>query len=129
MNKILTTILLAASLLFGVFIGNLYQDNQKPFGASVSNLAYTTQINASSTVAAATSTLILGSNTGRKYALISNDSANIVYLSFGSVAVSGKGVRLNANGGTYEITDVNLFLGDVYGYSSATSSIAVTELR
>lgn len=75
----------------------------------------------------ATSTAILTANSGRQYAAIVNDSANTIYLGFGETAVSGEGVRLNANGGTYEINNSNLYIGAVNGISSATSSVTVLE--
>lgn len=67
------------------------------------------------------STEILAKNTNRLYALIVNDSDETIYLAIGADAVLNKGIRLNANGGSYEIDSVNLFNGVVNGISTSGS--------
>jgi len=67
-----------------------------------------------------TSTEITGANNSRKYAIFVNDSDEIIYLSLGSAAVMNKGIRLNANGGAYEIKD-GFFSGVVYGICTSGS--------
>lgn len=49
----------------------------------------------------------LAANTGRKYALFINDSANVVYLKVGATAVANQGIRLEANGGSFELDAQN----------------------
>jgi hypothetical protein len=60
------------------------------------------------------STLVIPRNFDRKYCLIQNDSDTVIYLCLGQAAQVNAGIRLNANGGSYEINVVTLFNGDVY---------------
>jgi 3-deoxy-D-arabino-heptulosonate 7-phosphate (DAHP) synthase len=73
------------------------------------------------TVAAAQSAVVLAANTARKYALFINDSDAVVYLKIGAAAVSSQGIRLNANGGSYEMSFKN---GNLH--TGAVNGIAVT---
>lgn len=57
-----------------------------------------------SVTATATSGEVLAANANRSYALIINDSDTAQYLAFGTTAVVNTGVRINANGGSYEIS-------------------------
>lgn len=50
-----------------------------------------------------TTTAIAAANASRKYLAIVNDSDEAMYLGIGAAAVMNKGIRLNANGGTFEI--------------------------
>jgi uncharacterized protein (DUF39 family) len=73
---------------------------------------------------------VLPRNELRRYAAFINDSDTTVYLSFGTPAVMNKGIRLNANGGMYEMFSGrgNLYKGDIYVISSVTGkSVLVTE--
>ena len=75
-----------------------------------------------------TSTQVLAANPNRKYAAIVNDSSEVVYLGLGSPAVINKGIRLNARGGAFEITAVNLFCGAIYGIAAtASNNLTVVE--
>lgn len=71
-----------------------------------------------STVATAgiTSGVALAANANRKYARFINDSDNTIYLKIGAAAVLNQGIRLNANGGSYEMSAAtgNLDLRAVY---------------
>ncbi len=75
------------------------------------------------------STLVLAANRNRAYALFVNDSSIIQYLSFGPSAAVNSGIRLNANGGTYEMEGNTLWRGVVNGIlaSAGTGKILVTE--
>ena len=74
------------------------------------------------------STVILASNTNRVYALIVNDSNATIYLAIGVAAVLNKGIRINANGGSYEVTSNNLNVGSINGISAAGGkNVTVTE--
>lgn len=53
---------------------------------------------------AATSTSALASNTNRAAALFVNDSDEEIYLNIGGSASMNAGIRLNANGGAYEMS-------------------------
>lgn len=46
----------------------------------------------------------LAANTSRKYALFINDSDTVIYLMVSAAAVANQGIRLNANGGSYEMS-------------------------
>ncbi len=60
------------------------------------------------------STLRLPANKARTSATFINDSDVVIYLRLGSEAAVNSGIRLNASGGSYEITLANLFKGDVF---------------
>ncbi len=47
---------------------------------------------------------VLAANNDRKYALVVNDGSVDVYLKVGADAVANAGIRLNANGGSFEMT-------------------------
>ena len=69
---------------------------------------------------------VLSENTGRRYALITNDSDTAIYLGFGASTtakiVGSAGIRVNANGGTYLINRDNLWLGEVW--ATTTGALA-----
>ncbi len=78
-------------------------------------------------VAAAT-TVALVANRFRVYAAFVNDSVQTIYLGLGVAAVLNDGIRLNPNGGAYEITGENLFLGAVNAISAAgAANLTVSE--
>ena len=65
-------------------------------------------------VAVGTSTTgVLAANPGRHDAVFVNDSNKPIYLARGNDAVMNEGIRLNAEGGSYEINQNNLFLGAI----------------
>ena len=66
--------------------------------SSKQTLAHTTATIGASTGAA------LAANANRKYALLVNDSDAVIYLKIGAAAVLNQGIRLNANGGSYEMS-------------------------
>jgi len=49
------------------------------------------------------STPILTANDNLTYGLFVNDSDTVIYLKFGGAAALNDGIRLNANGGHYEM--------------------------
>lgn len=73
-----------------------------------------------------TSALLIATSTARSYAIITNNSANTVYISLGRDAVGSNGIRLNANGGSYEINAQNLYFGAIYGIASTSSNVDIT---
>lgn len=79
----------------------------------------------------ATSTAVLAANALRRYALFVNDSDETVYLSFdGTAAALNDGVRLNASGGSYEMSVRvgNIHQGAVKGIcASGSKKLLVTE--
>ncbi len=46
----------------------------------------------------------LAANAGRISALFINDGTSVIYLKVGEIAVANEGIRLNANGGSYYIS-------------------------
>ena len=63
------------------------------------------------TLIQAVSTEVRAANPRRADAVFVNDSNQPIYLARGNAAVLNAGIRLNANGGSYEINRNNLFLG------------------
>jgi hypothetical protein len=77
-----------------------------------------------------TTTAALAANTSRLYALFINDSDETIYLKLGAAAVLNAGIRLNANGGSYEMSagQGNLYTGVVNGIcTSGGKKLLVTE--
>ena len=62
---------------------------------------------------------ILAANPARIYALLVNDGTDIIYLGMGIPATSGRGIRLNGSGGSYEINLTNPFQGELYAVAAA----------
>ena len=60
------------------------------------------------------STAVLAEVPARNWAIFVNDSDEAIYLSLGSAATLNAGIRLNANGGSFELTSDNNFKGAVY---------------
>jgi len=55
----------------------------------------------------------LAINTNRKYVMLINDSDTVIYLKIGAAAVANEGIRVNSNGGVYEMSSAigNLHTG------------------
>lgn len=125
MKKILLLSLLAAIL--GIFVGWAisYFNRSTILGdSSFPNNIYSAT-NASTTVQTA-STQILSNNGARQYASICNDSASaVVYLSFGSIATSSKGYRLDSKACFTMPNPV--YVGIVSGIASATTTVTTIE--
>ena len=81
--------------------------------------------------AGAASGALLAANANRIYALLINDSDTNVYIKLGAAAVLNQGIRLNANGGSYEMSLElgNLYRGAVNGIAASGSGkvVLVTE--
>jgi hypothetical protein len=95
--------------------------------ATVTGSAVTMSHNA---IAISGNTPVLAANANRKYALFINDSANTMYLSLAGAAALNQGIRLNANGGSYEMSSTmgNLSVGAVYANCAVGSQVLlVTE--
>lgn len=79
-------------------------------------------------VVGAITTVALAANRLRVHAVFVNDSVQTIYLGLGVAAVMNDGIRLNANGGSYEINRDNLFLGAVNAISNlGAATITVAE--
>lgn len=70
-------------------------------GSAKRELAHNAVTVGTSTVAAA------AANENRTYLLLINDSANTIWVKFGAAAVANEGIRLNANGGSFEMSSEN----------------------
>lgn len=69
---------------------------------------------------------VLPANSRRRYACISNSTANGLWINFGEAAVAGTGIYIAPNGGAYEIDDDNLWQGAVNGITAAGSNVIGT---
>jgi len=66
----------------------------------------------------------LAENANRKYASFQNDSDTVIYLKVGAAAVANEGIRLNPNGGSYEMSSAtgNLDTRAVYAIHAGTGN-------
>ena len=90
---------------------------------------YTTPTHTQPSIAV-TTTVALAANASRLYALFVNDSSEEIYIKLGVAAVLNQGIRLNAYGGSYEMSKQigNLYIGAVNGIcTSGTKALLVTE--
>lgn len=96
------------------------------------------RLNITSTTTSATNNImLLDANVRRKYALITNDSDTVVYLhpdnftdtAAASTTLMGNlGIRLNANGGAYEINEDNIYTGQLWlATTTASKKILIIE--
>jgi hypothetical protein len=97
-------------------------------GSSSVNSAFTTVTNSYVSLPNNTATLILASNSTRKYAYISNNSGQTLNIQFGSSTGIGSNTGLIIDSKSfYELKGDNLFTGNLFGYSSGNITISVTE--
>lgn len=97
---------------------------------TVSGPAYSTPAHTAVLTTGGKSEVVLAARAGRQYALIVNDSDTTLYLALGAAAAANSGIRLNANGGSYEMSALtgNLYRGAVNVYcASAGKAVLVTE--
>ncbi len=79
---------------------------------------------------AASTTEALAANASREYAMFINDSDEVIYIELGDDAILNEGIRLNASGGSYEMSRKigNLDTRVVNGISASGSKVLlVTE--
>ncbi len=91
--------------------------------------AYTTPTHTWPVIAAAT-TVALAANANRRYVCFVNDGTEPIYLYLGAAAVMNRGIRLNASGGSYEMSRElgNLYVGAINGIcASGGMTLLVTE--
>ena len=77
-------------------------------------------------------TVVLAANANRVWALIINDSDTIIYLNLGGAGVANTGIRLNAAGSSFKMSeaDGNLYLGPInanHGGGAVNKSLIITE--
>lgn len=63
-------------------------------------------------------TVIIAANANRRYLCIVNDSNQPVYLAVGASAVMNSGVRINAEGGVFELVGGNMSTQAVNGIAT-----------
>ncbi len=92
--------------------------------------AYTTPTHTVATVTTATGAA-LAANANRLYALLVNDSDTTIYVKLGAAAVANQGIRLNANGGSYEMSKKlgNLYTGAINAIHAGTGNKVLTVLE
>jgi hypothetical protein len=126
MKNLLSSIAIALSIVAVVFTFNASHKSVS-LGAANAPTILKTASNTNASVLI-TSTAIVAKNTARLHLVIINDSSNIIYLGIGTAAVANKGIRLNANGGSYEMNDQNLDVQAVNGIAvGGTSNVTVLE--
>ncbi len=88
------------------------------------NTHYSIPTNSTATVGS--STLVVATSTSRNFIQISNDSANVVYISIGETSVIGRGIRIPVNG-SFTMKSDDMFTAAIYGTALASSTISYTE--
>lgn len=91
--------------------------------------AYTTATHTTLGVTATTQEA-LAANANRIYAMFINDSDAVIYLKIAAAAILNQGIRLNANGGSYEMSKKagNLHMGAVNAITAvATKTLLILE--
>lgn len=86
--------------------------------------------NHSSANVGVTSTPVIAANGARQYLLLVNDSDTAIYVTLGTTATMNSGIRLNAGGGSFEMSALmgNLYQGSISAISSvAGKALLVTE--
>jgi hypothetical protein len=75
------------------------------------------------------SQLVLAANEHRKFCVFINDSNRDIYLKFGGAAALNQGIRISANGFSYEIDVTNLWVGEVYAIhgGAGTKNLLIEE--
>ncbi len=89
-------------------------------GGSDPNRLDGTITNSRVNVASASSTTILSANSARKYAAIVNNCNYDIFLGVGTTASKAYGIRLNKQGGAYEINTDNLIQRSISGIASTS---------
>jgi hypothetical protein len=90
----------------------------------ISNLPYPGKLISAVIPTIVGSVLVLRQNPKRKTALFVNDSITTMYLAKNLTAAVNTGIRLNPNGGSYEINSTNPY----YGPISVACSVAAQNL-
>lgn len=121
---ILGTGLIVAALLFAFELSR--PDNA---GKSLGEIIrFTTAPTNTNKACGTSSTILAATSSARQYLAIVNDSSSTVYLGLGVGAVGSNGIRLNANGGSYEITLDNLFTGHITCIASSTAIVTLISI-
>ena len=122
-KKLLPLLTLILGIAIGISLPSQLSDDAPSVGGYLSSRATNT-----SAAVTNTSSQILAASSSRTYAAITNDGANVVYLSFGSTAVAGSGIRLSTSSAPYEINSENLYPGAIYAITpTGTSTVSIVQ--
>ncbi len=124
--KKISSLIIALALVLAIGFGATFFFHTPKTAFAIGTIL---KANVSTGVSVGTSSVeVLPASSGRTYAVFVNDSANVIYISLdGNAAVAGKGIRLNASGGSYEINSLNQFVASVHAIAAgAGSNLTVT---
>lgn len=128
--KIVISILVAVSFVMAL---TAYLKNAQPEKIGSSYAPFTAFTSFVTTTATTTAVQVLPADVSREYALFTNDSDTAIYLNFSSASstVANYVVRLNATGGTYEMSANlgNLYSGQVWASSTAAAKVMKTLVK
>lgn len=135
MKKSLKIFLVAGVLLaFAVSLVALnkaYSSEAVKMGSS--DAPFTSFNSFTNTVVGTTAVQVLAQDAGRSYALFTNDSDTAIYLNFSSASSTlvNYAVRLNAAGGSYEMSSAigNLYSGEVWASSTVATKTLITLVK
>jgi len=99
-------------------------------GALLVELAVAAEAVSASVNVTAQGVTALAANPTRKGAILVNDSDAVIYLKLGADPATDAAIRLNANGGSYEINATNLYTGIVTAIHAGAGEkpLLVTEM-
>ena len=134
--KKLKNIFIVVAIVIGGFVtsGILYRTTSPNTTLGDSGTPNTLKLATVSTGKSITnaSSNVLDASSGRVYAVFVNDGTAPIYLSLTgtTAAVAGKGIRLNANGGSFEINLSNDYIGQVNAITGGDpSALTVTAFQ
>ncbi len=127
MKNLLIAVLALAALVLGGLVLTEGEVERAGGPAAVNDFSGVVS-NSSVEVGPGNSEQVAATSTSRKYLVLSNDSAEAVYLSFSNPASVNSGMLLAASS-TYEINPDNLFVGSVHAITTgaASSSVLIIE--
>ena len=140
-EKILTLTVVALAIVVFLFAVGTKNENQStpplgglvPMGVPFQGVATSGRATILGTTGDTLPKSLLATTSNRVYAAIVNDCASAVYLTFkdlrgaATTSFTDYAIRLNANGGSYEITQENLYTGPVFASSTAVCNVYVTQ--
>lgn len=122
---------LVIGIVGGLTVFSMFNGFSAFGGASDPNQLDGTITNSSVNVASASSTTVFSANSASKYRVIVNNCNYDIYLGIGTTAIKGKGVRLNRQGGSFEMDTDNMIrrsISAIASTSDGTDTCAVTTL-
>ena len=132
---VVAVIAVIASLVMGLSKSKV--EEFAGFAAPGFNQFFSTTLTATTTQSSGLPVKLLAKNSSRLYAIIVNDSDTDIYIhlnSFDDAQVASTtvnvntGIRLNSNGGSYELLPENIYAGEVWATSTVPNkTILITE--